>query len=319
MSEARDGALLRRPSFAPSASGRVRGSGAVLDVHHIISSAIAAVVVFATSPAISQDLALCAMQNEELTGAATPAMGEAVEIPAGAAIQLEFVDTPDSRSSHRGDRFALRVASALEVDGHIVVPEGAHAIGEVVDAWPSDSGGQPGMLVLAVRSVELDGRSIPVTSPTLMLSGRDNIDTSHAASLLVSPLFTFVEGTDIRVQPGTRVEATISAAATPTGSGQIVFFRPRRNSAGAYRYGVREAENDIRLRNGSYYVLNTPAGIHEFALVGTYLGGAPRQTLRLNLQPGEVLYVEHAISFLVASNQAAFETQRNLREERPAP
>lgn len=235
----------------------------------------------------------------------------------GATIQLQFVDLPNSRTSRRGDTFTLRVTAPALADGNVVVPEGAIARGEVIDAWPSDSGGKPGMLVLSIRTLELEGQPLALATPTLMLSGQDNIDTVHAASLVISPLLVLVEGRDVEVRPNTQIEAiVISASARPQTPGQIVFFRPRRNSAAVYRYGVREGETEVRLRNGTYSAVEVTPGVHEFSMVGTYFGPRPSETLRLSVQPGETVYVEHAIAFLVVSNQAAFEahTLRPLEE-----
>lgn len=231
-------------------------------------------------------------------------------------VQLELVDALSSKTSHRGDTFSLRVAAPVIVNEQLTIPVGTPARGEVVEAQPSDSGGKPGMLVLSVRSIQFDGRAIPIHAPTIAVSGRDRIDETNAMAVFASPLFYFREGYDVEVRAGASVTGTIIAESpAAVRPGHIIFFRPRRNSAAVYRYGVREGDVEARLRNGAYLSMEVTPGIHEFQIVGPFMGRRPSQTLRLEVQPDETLYVEHAINFLIVSNRSAFEALELLQQE----
>lgn len=260
----------------------------------------------ASTPEVA-DVAATPAPAQTETSAPVPTSAPQSQQETEATIELETVDLLDSRTSHRGDTFALRVVTATEINGQ-AIPEGALAQGEVVDVLPSNSAGQPGMLVLSVSHLELDGRQLPLKSPTLMLSGQDRLQLTHAASF-VSPLLFLIEGQDISVPAGSRLNATLASADEAQTPGRIVFFRPRRNYAAVYRYGVREGDTELRLRNGSYATMDVAPGVHEFTMVGPYFGGAPSRTLRLRVHPGETLYVEHTVNFLQVSNREAFESQ----------
>ena len=76
---------------------------------------------------------------------------------AGTVVAVELSAPVSSRKQKRGDRFPLRLAEPIIVDGATVVPAGAAGYGEVVDAASAGVGGRPAKLVLAARYVEYDG------------------------------------------------------------------------------------------------------------------------------------------------------------------
>jgi hypothetical protein len=266
-------------------------------------------------------LAVCAAHAQTQPPADPPAMEQppapASAIRAGAAVQIELVDALSSAANRRGESFAIRLAEPVSVNGAVVAPAGGVGRGEIIDASPSDSGGKPGVLVLAVRYLELNGARIPLRGLTRAISGESRVDAAHTASVFVSPLFALMEGKDIAIPAGTRFEAFVADASATPGNGTIVFFRPRRNSAGVYKYGVREGETQIaRLPNGAYTTHEVPAGIHEYSVSGTFFGSAPSDTLRIEVETGQTYYIEHAIQFLIPSDRAAFEA-RPLRQTTP--
>lgn len=265
-------------------------------------------------------------------GRAQTAVQEIV-VPAHTEVLVEIRDHLSSETSHRGDSFNITLAEPLTISGQVVVQPGAIGVGEVIDARPHGDAGRPGVLVLALRSLRINGAQVAIRR-SLALGGMSNVRS-----------FPFIfpdnrqSGGVSDVAPGTTVSAVlaedvhapaIAASEAPTsrvahleamnayaeigppteGAAQIVFFRPARNTAAVYAYTVRENNADIAtLRNGAYVVVVAMPGLHEYGVGGSFFGGRPRETLRLEAEPGETYFVEHGISFLAPSNYRAFETR----------
>jgi hypothetical protein len=85
-------------------------------------------------------------------------------LPALTPIDLIIEQAVSSNEHENGDRFPLRVAEDVVVDGVVVIPAGSRGEGEVVHAARSRGGGKAGELILAARYVEIDGRQIRLRS-----------------------------------------------------------------------------------------------------------------------------------------------------------
>lgn len=134
---------------------------------------------------------------------------------AGQVIELEIADLLRSDRQHNGDRFALRLAAPLAIDGVEVVPVGTPGVGEIVHASPSRAGGRPGELLLAARHLDINGRSLPLRGLKLGGHGKDQANASLAVSLVTGPFGLFVHGGEIEIPPGTRVQAKLAQDVVP--------------------------------------------------------------------------------------------------------
>ena len=138
--------------------------------------------------------------------------------PGRTPIDIEFVDTVNSRANNNGDRFAFRLAEPLVVDGHVLAPAGTPGVGEVVHAAHASFGGKAGELILAVRYLDLNGTRIPLRSLRYgPRQGRDNsgavtTGTIVAAAVLpVASVLAFViTGGEVNIPAGTRANAMTS-------------------------------------------------------------------------------------------------------------
>lgn len=137
--------------------------------------------------------------------------------PASTVVALEILDTLNSSRHRRGDAFALRVAEAVVVDGTVVIPVGTTGRGEVVHAAAARGGGAPGELLIAARTLDLDGRSIPLRGLKLGVTGGDNSGMAIGVSLAAGPFALFIRGHEIEIPAGTRVTAKLAqdVPATP--------------------------------------------------------------------------------------------------------
>jgi hypothetical protein len=107
--------------------------------------------------------------------------------------------------------------------------------------------------------------------------------------------------------------ATTSAVvgAPPAGKGQIVFFRPSKFTGGGVSFSIRQGNKGVaKLGNGTYFVLPIDPGVQEFTN-----HSEARDTLRLEVEPGETYYVQQTIGMgmmvgrphLTPSDKASFE------------
>ena len=95
---------------------------------------------------------------------AAAASAAAAEIPAGAHVALQLVNSVDTRTAKEGDYVYLRTASPIAAGGHIAVPVGSSV--QAVVAHVRRSGRATGRAELAIRIETLtlpDGREVHVS------------------------------------------------------------------------------------------------------------------------------------------------------------
>lgn len=92
-------------------------------------------------------------------GAATSA---AVTVPAGHAITVRLAQTVGSKASQSGEPFSATVAQPVEVDGKVVIPQGANASGTVAEAVPLGRFKGGARLRLVLQSVTINGKDYKV-------------------------------------------------------------------------------------------------------------------------------------------------------------
>jgi hypothetical protein len=146
--------------------------------------------------------------------AAQPPPAACCRVPAGTPVVVEIVDPLSSKTQKAGDKFNLRLAGAIVVDGETVAPAGAAGVGEVIDAEPPGMGGRAGRLILAARYVESGGVRIPLRAMRLSASGKDYSDAALATSAFVGVFGLAVQGGNVDYPTGTRANAKVAADVT---------------------------------------------------------------------------------------------------------
>ena len=158
------------------------------------------------------------------TGAATPAIPPPLEnttatnlsesmccrVPANTVIALEILDLLNSSLHKRGDKFRLRVISPVVIDGKPVVATGTLGVGEIVHAAPARGGGAPGELLIAARSLDVDGHVVPLRGLKLGVTGGDNSGMVFGVSIAAGPFAMFIRGREIEIPAGTQVHAKVA-------------------------------------------------------------------------------------------------------------
>jgi BON domain len=88
-----------------------------------------------------------------------PPPPQQVTIPAGTVVSIRMIAGIDSATNRAGDEFAASIASPVEVDGQVVIPQGADARVRLVQV--SSAGHMKGQSELQVELIQVSVNSVP--------------------------------------------------------------------------------------------------------------------------------------------------------------
>ena len=115
-------------------------------------------------------------ENENAEASTTPHIfgSKQVTLPAGSVVTVRLAGAVGSKLSTNNDHFSATVARPVEVDGKVVVPAGAEAVGKVVEAVPQGRFKGAATLRLILESVTVNANSYDVktTSISRYLKGK---------------------------------------------------------------------------------------------------------------------------------------------------
>lgn len=177
----------------------------------VIIGAFAALWLATASPAFAQDEAPGSVPAQPLTETAAPAP-QSIRIPAGTVVQVELTEALSSRSSQQEQTFGMRLAEPITIDGREIVPAGAIAGGEVIDAHASAFGGRQGRLIISGRFVEINGQRARIRGMQITAAGEDRGNTALAVSMIpyAGIAGIFVQGGEVDIPVGARGTARIA-------------------------------------------------------------------------------------------------------------
>ena len=128
-----------------------------------------------------------ASETNPSTGAsqsATPAAGEKRQtvakepaakpavLPAGTVLTVRTASALGSKISSSGQAFDATVARPVEMDGKVIIPEGARATGQVTEAVPLGRFKGGSRLRVTLDSVTVDGKSYPIQTSSVAEAGK---------------------------------------------------------------------------------------------------------------------------------------------------
>jgi len=90
-----------------------------------------------------------------------------VTLPAGTAVTVRLASAVGSKLSARGEHFSAIVARPVEVNGKVVLPAGAEALGKVVEAVPQGRFKGAAELRLVLETVTLNNDSYDVQTSSV--------------------------------------------------------------------------------------------------------------------------------------------------------
>ena len=143
-----------------------------------------------------------------LFGSASAALAEPVTIPAGTEISLETMTALTSKKQVKGDQIPLKTSKDVWIDGHLLIPAGTSATGQISDSRVTGGFGMNGKLSVAPLFLVVNGQTIRLigAAKSKNVAG---VDTVIAVSLVT----TLVSGHSGVIPVGTRINgATIRAA-----------------------------------------------------------------------------------------------------------
>jgi hypothetical protein len=96
---------------------------------------------------------------------------EPIVIPAGEPISIRLQNSISSATANPGDNFSFVLTEPLVVDGKTVAPTGAPGVGRVVAARRSGRLHNAGYLRVALASVTINGKQVPVETSSVVIAG----------------------------------------------------------------------------------------------------------------------------------------------------
>lgn len=171
---------------------------------------------FASEPVVTALRPEVSPQGPEASLSARPAPGpmptaaDCCQLPSGTPVELELAVPITSSQNERGDRFDLRLATPLQVEGVEWVPAGTAAVGEVVHAAAARGGGAPGELILAARTLETACGPIALKGFKLGGAGGDNSGMAIGVSTGIGPFAMFIRGHELEIPASTRATAKLA-------------------------------------------------------------------------------------------------------------
>jgi hypothetical protein len=92
------------------------------------------------------------------------AVARGVEIPAGTTITVRLIDPVDSRTDRLGQTYRASLDEPVMMNGDVIVPRGVDAVAKLVAAKQSGKMSGSTEMTIALDSITVDGRTIPVTT-----------------------------------------------------------------------------------------------------------------------------------------------------------
>ena len=92
-------------------------------------------------------------------------------IPAGTPVTVRLQSSVSSESASSGDRFDAVLEQPIVVQGQTLVPRGAEVTGRIVAAKKSGRLHDPGYLRLALASISINQKAVPVQTSSIFAKG----------------------------------------------------------------------------------------------------------------------------------------------------
>lgn len=136
--------------------------------------------------------------------------GDGVRLAANTPIRVELTELVSSKDRTRGDKFAIRLAAPIVVDGRTLASAGATGMGEVVYAERGGGGGSPGKLVLAARYLDVGDVRVRLKAFNLSAGGEQEFTEMQVAAEIIGPGVMFINGHNVVYPAGTRAGAKVA-------------------------------------------------------------------------------------------------------------
>lgn len=134
--------------------------------------------------------------------------GGPVTIPEGTEVRLRLLDKLVSGTAVEGERFNLELDEALSVNGEVVVPAGAKAVGTIVTSKKKGFIGKGGELNILIDYLLVNDQRVRLRAAKSS-EGKDKVGATVALTVLFGPLGLLKRGHNIELNPGHIIPAYV--------------------------------------------------------------------------------------------------------------
>jgi hypothetical protein len=103
-----------------------------------------------------------------------------ITLPQGTVLDVTLDSAISTKEAQRGEAFDGKVSRAVEANGGVVIPAGAHVHGAVVQAHAGGQADAPASLVLELSDLELSGAMVVVKTSAVTRKGQ--VDAKRTAA-----------------------------------------------------------------------------------------------------------------------------------------
>jgi hypothetical protein len=135
---------------------------------------------------------------------ASPVLRIGTEVPLKTLREL----TTEGKKLRVGDRFDMEVSEAVKLEGHIVIPQAARAVGEVTAIRNKGMWGKSGSIDVRALYVMVGDRQIRLTGLQNDKGSAGGVG-AVAGSLIFLPVGFFVTGTSAHIPLGSQILARL--------------------------------------------------------------------------------------------------------------
>lgn len=137
------------------------------------------------------------------------ASAQSLVLNSGTPITLAVIEEVTSTSHREGDIFKLTVLNDVKIGETVVIPRGTPARGEIT--WRTGKGafGKSGKIEFALTSIDLNGKSLPV-SGNFRQDGEGNTIATGIGVLAVGVFAGFITGKRARLPAGRELMSTLA-------------------------------------------------------------------------------------------------------------
>lgn len=134
--------------------------------------------------------------------------GEPVKLAEGAEVRLKFLESLSSGNAVQGQRFNLELVDDVRVDGVVVVPHGAKAVGTVVSVKKRGRMGKAGELNVLLDYLLVGEQRVRLRASSGQ-EGEGRVGSTVALTVLFGPIGLLKRGKDVEINAGTPITAFV--------------------------------------------------------------------------------------------------------------
>lgn len=138
-----------------------------------------------------------------------------VMVPEGTDVRLRMLDKLSSATATEGQRFNLELEDDVTINGVMVIPHGAKAVGTVVSAKKKGFMGRGGDLNILIDYLLYKDQRIRLRASSGR-EGKDKVGTAVTLTVLFGPLGLLKRGHDAEINPGAILGAYVDQSTAIT-------------------------------------------------------------------------------------------------------